>query len=382
MKRMGFLAMAMMFLLCSSGCGHAEESPGEAVSDPVLGSEQAAEPSEPAALTLTDLNETLHALDPAGASLTYRRDTEKTYGANEAIRAETYLERLKSFAWKEYVPSAEGDGNAEMFYRLTTPDAAITVFLGGSGSNRPIQLITEKGEGWFIRSDPEADGLSRMTYDIFASWFEEAETASYYGGAGTPLTPEELDWFEKYTEATWTEYDAGWGGYVSGATEISCFFTSRYSDPRDMDAEAFLYYCPDRGTLGLDDEDEWQLVQKKVDWRVGEDNHLATIGEMPVPAHRLPRTYINEILTKYAGITVEEMHTDWFEEALYIPETDCFYTFSSDFGPGMFSPCYGERSGDTVTLWNEPARGGALVLQKNGENWHILSHNDASIEDK
>ena len=65
-------------------------------------------------------------------------------------------------------------------------------------------------------------------------------------------------------------------------------------------------------------------MQKKADWRVGEDNHLATIGEMPVPAHRLPRTYINEILTKYAGVTVEEMHTDWFEEALYIPETDCF----------------------------------------------------------
>lgn len=41
MKRMGFLAMAMMFLLCASGCGHAEESPGEAVSAPVMGSEQA-----------------------------------------------------------------------------------------------------------------------------------------------------------------------------------------------------------------------------------------------------------------------------------------------------------------------------------------------------
>ena len=81
---------------------------------------------------------------------------------------------------------------------------------------------------------------------------------------------------------------------------------------------------------------------------------------------------------RYAGITVEEMHTNWLEEAFYIPETDCFYTFSSDFGPGTFIPCYGERNGDIVTLWEAPgAESGVsdmLVLQKNGENWHILSH--------
>ena len=99
---------------------------------------------------------------------------------------------------------------------------------------------------------------------------------------------------------------------------------------------------------------------------------------MPVPCHRLPRSYINEILTKYAGITVEEMHTDWLKDALYIPETDCFYTFSSDFGPGSFLPGYGEKDGNIVTLWEAPSgeSGDAdmLVLQKDGENWQILSH--------
>ena len=92
----------------------------------------------------------------------------------------------------------------------------------------------------------------------------------------------------------------------------------------------------------------------------------------------LPTKTITEILTKYAGITVEEMHTDWLKDALYIPETDCFYTFSSDFGPGTFLSCYGEKDGDIVTLWESPSAesGDAdmLVLQKNGENWQILSH--------
>ena len=111
-----------------------------------------------------------------------------------------------------------------------------------------------------------------------------------------------------------------------------------------MDAGAFLYYCPDQGTLEAGDEAEFRIVQEKAGWRVGEDSHLASLEEMPVPCHRLPRSYINEILTKYAGITVEEMHTDWLKDALYIPETDCFYTFSSDFGPGSFLPATGKKT--------------------------------------
>ena len=85
---------------------------------------------------------------------------------------------------------------------------------------------------------------------------------------------------------------------------------------------------------------------------------------------------------KYAGITVEEMHTNWIEEAFYISETDCFYTFSSDFGPGSFIPCYGEKDGDIVTLWAAPAEydgsTSMLTLQKSGESWHILSHTTIS----
>ena len=162
------------------------------------------------------------------------------------------------------------------------------------------------------------------------------------------------------------------------------FFTSHYNDPRDMDAVDFLCYCPDKGILQIEDSEEWQLVQKKADWRTGEDNHLATLWELPVPVHRIPRTYINEILTKYAGITVEEMHTDWLMEAMYIPETDCFYTFSSDFGPGTFTPRYGEITDDIVTLWEVTSSGDGpdriLRLQKSGENWHILSYNVVPIQ--
>ena len=77
------------------------------------------------------------------------------------------------------------------------------------------------------------------------------------------------------------------------------------------------------------------------------------------------------------------MHTDWKETAFYIPATDCFYTFTSDFGPGRLVPCYGERDGDIVMLWEAPDRydemiSDVLTLQKNGDGWLILSHQAAA----
>ena len=198
---------------------------------------------------------------------------------------------------------------------------------------------------------------------------------------GTPLSADELDWFEDYTAGVHTYYDEEHNWTVTGATEISCFFTSLYDDPRDMDAESFLQYFPSEKTLSSEDEAEFALVQKKLDWRGGEDGHLFRVEELPVPCHRIPRARLDEVLMKYAGITVDEMHTDWLECFSYVPETDCFYTFTSDFGPGMFVPSYGEKDGDTVTLWsadhspNNPAV--KLTLQRSGEDWHILSHQSA-----
>ena len=82
------------------------------------------------------------------------------------------------------------------------------------------------------------------------------------------------------------------------------------------------------------------------------------------------------ILMQYAGITIEDMHSDWKSKLCYVPETDCFYTFTSDFGPGAFNPSYGEKSGAIVTLWGASScnEGPAvLTLQKNGNGWLIRS---------
>ena len=145
-----------------------------------------------------------------------------------------------------------------------------------------------------------------------------------------------MDEFEAFTSSQVSTYVEEWGGYVVSSTPISCFFTSLYDHPRNLNANAFITYCPSQEELGPEDEAEFQLVQKKLDWR-NTSSHLLTLEEMPVPCHRLPRSYINKILMQYAGITVEDMHSDWKAKLCYVPETDCFYTTTSDFGPGVFN---------------------------------------------
>ena len=377
MKRWIPFAVSLLLML-AVGCSDAHEQPSDERAP------HSSEPSsEPAALDVSDLHDILASVDVAEADLTYfYEEAEDTRPAGNAIRAKSYLEKLRAFTWESYQPPAEWDGADDYRCQLTIPGATLTAFQTGYADARPLHVQTDRGEGWFILptvTEP-AEQYSWMLCDAFGQWYEESLAAALYGGAAAPLTAEELDWFESYTESTDTHYDKAWGCFVGGATPISCFFTSRYSDPRDMAAGEFLYYCPDQGILEAGDEAEFRMVQKKMDWRIGDDNHLASLEEIPVPCHRLPRSYINEILTKYAGITVEEMHTDWLEEALYIPETDCFYTFTSDFGPGMFLPRYGEKNGDIVILWEAPSENSdKLVLQKSGGAWHILSHCSAAI---
>lgn len=372
MKRRAAVILSLFLLLSVAGCSRAE---GQTPPGPA---------SKPAELSVSDLNEILAALEPSDATITYYGEETDTCDAGRAIRADHYLTELQNFTWEEYHAPAEWDGSGEYRCVLTAPGVTLTAYQSGSDNARPLHVETEYGEGMFTLpylaegEEETPKQVSWMVFDAFTQWYREARTAARYQGEATPLSAEELDWFTDYTAFEQTDYDESWGGYVASATEISCFFTSQYSDPRDLDAQEFLVYCPSQHDLGQKDEAEFRLVQEKLDWRSGDDGHLFTVTEMPMPCHRLPRTYINEILTRYAGITVEEMHTDWTEEAFYIPETDCFYTFTSDFGPGFFIPCYGERDGDVVTLWEgDSDKPNVLTLQKSGEDWRILSHQTA-----
>lgn len=337
----------------------------------------------PTTLTIADLKEILSALDASNSTLTYcNGENEETHPANAAIRTKKYIKELQDYdVWETCQPPESWNPSGEYYYKFHGDGISLISYQSGFTGLQPLHVTTDTGDGWFRLSDipTEQDNSAQqfgwMVYDTFGKWYSEARTADLYRSTSPPLTADELDELEAYTACQVSTYIEEWGGYTVSPTPISCFFTSLYDDPRDMDANTFITYCPSLKVLDSDDEDEFRLVQKKINFRAT-DGHLLTLEEMPTPCHRLPRSYINDILMQYAGITIEDMHSDWKSNLCYVPETDCFYTFTSDFGPGAFNPSYGEKSGAIVTLWGASScnEGPAvLTLQKNGNGWLIRS---------
>ena len=337
----------------------------------------------PTTLTIADLKEILSALDASNSTLTYcNGENEETHPANAAIRTKKYIKELQDYdVWETCQPPESWNPSGEYYYKFHGDGISLISYQSGFTGLQPFHVTTDTGDGWFRLSDipAEQDNSAQqfgwMVYDTFGKWYSEARTADLYRSTSPPLTADELDELEAYTACQVSTYIEKWGGYTVSPTPISCFFTSLYDDPRDMDANTFITYCPSLKVLDSDDEDEFRLVQKKINFRAT-DGHLLTLEEMPTPCHRLPRSYINDILMQYAGITIEDMHSDWKSNLCYVPETDCFYTFTSDFGPGAFNPSYGEKSGAIVTLWGASScnEGPAvLTLQKNGNGWLIRS---------
>ena len=365
------LLLTLTLLLSMVGCS-GKEPPQANRSD-----------AAPTALTIADLKEILSALDASNSTLTYcNGENEETHPANAAIRTKKYIKELQDYdVWETCQPPESWNPSGEYYYKFHGDGISLISYQSGFTGLQPFHGTTNTGDGWFRLSDipAEQDNSAQqfgwMVYDTFGKWYSEARTADLYRSTSPPLTADELDELEAYTACQVSTYIEEWGGYTVSPTPISCFFTSLYDDPRDMDANTFITYCPSLKVLDSDDEDEFRLVQKKINFRAT-DGHLLTLEEMPTPCHRLPRSYINDILMQYAGITIEDMHSDWKSNLCYVPETDCFYTFTSDFGPGAFNPSYGEKSGAIVTLWGASScnEGPAvLTLQKNGNGWLIRS---------
>ncbi len=152
---------------------------------------------------------------------------------------------------------------------------------------------------------------------------------------------------------------------------ISCFFTSYYASPADINLYQFLYQYPNGSRVT--DQAEFEALKKLSEWPFGQDT---TLEQMPVPIHKYTAKALNETLLKYAGITRDDLSGVGFDEVLYLKEYDAYYNFTSDFGPGMFNCVRGELEGDTVRLYSEYGDGGGstLTLRKEGGSYLIVSH--------
>lgn len=225
-----------------------------------------------------------------------------------------------------------------------------------TGHYRQISLRWTEEDGWYIDSVTDrAAGLPELT---------EGE-----------LTKEDIARINAIF---------GWGGgrygenYDIAAAQL---FANHYADITEMDLGDALYYYPDDGCVAFVDTAERDALR----------GHVENLGEIMyiVPCHRILRSSVDETLRRFAGVTAAELKT--MADALYVPEYDAFYNFSSDFGPGHFTCEGGRVEGDTATLWGKS--GSSISFQASGEGvrdvvtlkredgaWHIKSHVKESVD--
>ena len=183
-----------------------------------------------------------------------------------------------------------------------------------------------------------------------------------------PLTAEELAEFEEMFASTTVVKDGETGEYLyTTSTPVSCFFTSYYADPRDIDLADFLRYCPLGAALEDTGAEEFRAVLAA--WGAEMPERFETPSDYMTPVWRIAKSDVSALLTQWAGITVDELRST--EGVTYLARYDAFYNDTSDFGPGVFVPTGGERDYESVRLWNDAQE--ELTLRVNGGGYLIAS---------
>ena len=154
----------------------------------------------------------------------------------------------------------------------------------------------------------------------------------------------------------------------TSVTEISCFFTSYYDKPEDIDLAEFLRNCPIRTEVS--DEEEFLKVKETAKFKLPAD----TLNDMSTPVWRYRREDVDALLQEYTGISTADLtgKTSGRSELVYVESTDSYYNFTSDFGAGSFNVVKGEKEGSIYYLWN--SRGNCLTLRNTADGIKILSH--------
>ena len=150
---------------------------------------------------------------------------------------------------------------------------------------------------------------------------------------------------------------------------FSYFFSSYYENVRNLNFEEFIRYFPDSGQAT---EAEFEALKKLDDWPF---NRVARMEDMPVPIHRHTVSSINEVLTRWGGITTSDLDT---AGVCYLEEYDAYYTYTSDFNMFYFIAESGEQVGNYVYLRKSVENGNIAVLtlrlMPGTDEWQIVSH--------
>ena len=138
---------------------------------------------------------------------------------------------------------------------------------------------------------------------------------------------------------------------------------------RNLNFEEFIRYFPDSGQAT---EAEFEALKKLDNWPF---KQVERMENMPVPIHRHTVSSINEVLTRWGGITTSNLDTSG---VCYLEEYDAYYTFTSDFNMFYFIAESGEQVGNYVYLRKSVENGNIAVLtlrlMPGTDEWQIVSH--------
>ena len=224
--------------------------------------------------------------------------------------------------------------------------------LFGSGPDQylvPVSYDADRGNGW----------------ETFQAVVEISLTGQY--SPRHTLTQEELAAYNAVMDPAVRDES---GDIVDFHIQpFSYFFSSYYKNVRNLNFEEFIRYFPDSGQAT---EAEFEALKKLDDWPF---KQVARMEDMPVPIHRHTISSINEVLTRWGGITTSNLDTSG---VCYLEEYDAYYTYTSDFNMFYFIAESGEQVGNYVYLRKSVENGNIAVLTlrltPGTDEWQIVSH--------
>lgn len=156
---------------------------------------------------------------------------------------------------------------------------------------------------------------------------------------------------------------------------LAAFLLDTYEDISQMRQSKFLSYYP---TVEDADEEEFQLLKQKYP----EDfENTETIRDMLVPIHRVRADELDAFMAEYTLIRWDDLPQGGFLH--YLEETDCYYTYYSDFGLFGF-PCTGGWVYDGGAMlcndFNTPQT--TLILTERDGQYYIQAHLPAIVTEK
>ena len=241
-------------------------------------------------------------------------------------------------------PSADGSKRFTYYCGLEQPDSWV--------QNIGYEEIKSMGQS--------VQGVQELLELIGLQGATDPETVGQHGAA-EPLSAEELAWFNDWFEPIVQDKQ----GNDIGVNARCCFLTSYYDDVTELNFEEFMRYFPGDGSRTS--EAEFEALREVDGWPFG---WVESLEKMPVPVHKYPKRLVDLILGEYAGVSTEDLDTSG---VAYLPEYDAYYTYTSDFGPGIFVCTRGERDGDTIRLYSESDTKLLTLRQVDDTSYQIVS---------